>query len=240
MSGWGSAWRWVALALVTAVLFAAPTSASASSRANVVATQALGRAADAIVRAATPDVAKGLAAVKSYAHRLVHECPAVVAGSPENYDSEQLSDELVGAMTVTGYHVAAAPIAVFARTVGRLHWSNGQLTEAVGTLATKLQGLSTLAVPNVCGNIRTWVAGGYTTLPASTVQFDQRYAAVDLEAEEIPLIAQLATRYVTPQDFSFMQAVVLRVERLEAKLAQAEARTVAYYKQVMNKLDLRP
>jgi hypothetical protein len=216
-------------------LAVAPVAAWARSAKDVAATQALARATNTLVSAATPDVPRGVAAVKSYANRIAAECPAVAAGSPQNHDSEQLDFEVAGALTVTGYRIAAAPIAAFARAVKHLHWSNGQLTRAVRTFATKLQGLSTLAVPDLCGDVRSWVTGGYATLSASTVQFVQSYTATDVEAEETPLIIRLSRPYGTPADLP----VLRRVERLEAKLAEAEAGAVEDYTRLMNSIQVK-
>ncbi|MGH2854564.1 MAG: hypothetical protein ACRDLF_10310 [Solirubrobacteraceae bacterium] len=214
-------------------LAVAPPAALASSG-DVAATQALARATNTLVRAAHPDIGRGLAAVKSYADQVAAQCPHVAARSPQDHDSEQLDNEVAGAMTTVGYHTAAGPIAAFNHAVKGLHWSNGRLTRAVRTFATKLEGLSTLATPDLCGDIGSWVSSGYATLPASTVQFDQRYAAVDVEAEESPLIIRLATPYATPSDFS----VLRRVERFEAQLAEAEAHGVEDYTHLMNSIEL--
>jgi hypothetical protein len=224
---------------VVAVLawVALTTSAQAvpARSADVAATSALARATNTLVSAAQPDIARGLAAVKSYADRIAVECPAAAAKSPQDHDSEQLDDEVIGAMTAVGYHTAAAPIAAFARKVERLRWSNGRLTRAVRTLARKLEGLSTLATPNLCGDIEGWVASGYTTLSASTTQFNRGYSAVDPEAEEVPLIINLAEPYSTPSDF----AVLRHVERFEAQLGEAEAHGVEDYSHLMDTLELQ-
>src|ERR1700691_4896988 len=119
------------------VLALTPTVALASSG-DEAATQALARATNTLVLAATPDVPRGLAAVKRYASQLAGQCPGAAVGSPQNYDSKhpaakppaarlagqfpgaavgspqnydsnQLDDELIGAMTVVGYRTAAAP-----------------------------------------------------------------------------------------------------------------------------------
>ncbi len=221
--------------LAGAVLAPAAQTAAARSAADVAATQALARATNTLVTAAHPDLSRGLAAVKSYVSSTTAQCPAVAARSPQNHDSEQLDNEVAGALTVTGYHTAAAPIAAFARAVKGLRWSNSKLTRAVHTFATKLVGLSTLAVPDLCTDIGAWVSSGYATLPASTVQFDQRYAATDVEAEESPLIIRLARPYGTPADLP----VLRRVERFEAQLAEVEATAVADYTQLMNAIDLQ-
>ncbi len=226
----------VALVLAGLTLALVSPAALARPQGNVAATQTLARATDALVRTARPDIDRGLAAVKSFTNQIAAQCPRVATGSPQDHDSEQLSNEIVGAMTAVGYHSAAAPIATFARAVKGLHWSNGRLTRAVKTFATKLVGLSTLAGPDLCGDIAGWVAGGERTLPASTVQFDQRYAAVDIEAEEAPLIIQLATPYASPGEVS----VLHHVERFEEQLGEAETTGEGYYTHLMDALELNP
>jgi hypothetical protein len=226
--------RWGSTALIGLALAATPSSALAKPG-DVATTRALARATDALVRAASPDVPKGLAAVKRYTVQLAAQCPGVALESPQNHDSEQLDNELVGALTIVGYRTAAAPIATFAHAVAGLSWSNHRLTRAVRTFARKLRGVSTMAVPDVCGDIQAWVSSHYATLPASTIQFDQRYSAVELEAEETPTIISLATPYASPADFP----VLRHVERLEAKLAEAEAHAVEYYVHLVDTLHLQ-
>ncbi len=226
--------RSASVLLVGVALAVAPSAASANS-ADVAETQALARATNTLVRAAEPDIAKGLANVRSFANQTLAQCPHVAAGSPQDHDSEQLDFEVVGAMTTVGYRTAAGPIATFAHAVAGLHWSNGRLTRAVRTFATKLEGLSTLAVPNLCGDIGAWATSGYQTLPASTTQFNQRYNAVDPEAEESPLIIRLATPYGTPSDVP----VLHRVEHIEAQLGEAEADGVGIYTHFMNSIELK-
>jgi hypothetical protein len=225
------------LALVagsTLALTLAPPAALANAG-DEAATQALARATNTLVRAASPDVSKGLAAAERYGSRIASQCPRVAAGSPENHQSEQLDDELIGAMTIAGYSTAAAPIATFAHAVRSLHWSDAKLTRTVKTFAAKLQKLSTLALPNVCGDIQAWAASGFATLPASTVKFVPHYLAVTPEAEEVPLMIHLLMPYASPSDFPILR----RVERLEARLGEAEAAAVESYSRVIIALELQ-
>jgi hypothetical protein len=225
--------RAIGVSLVGALLSLAPASALASSR-DVATTRVLARATDALVRAATPEVSHGLAAAQHYAGQVASQCPGAATGSPQNHEAEQLDDEVIGAMTTVGYRVAAGPVATFARKVRGLHWSNRRLTRAVKTLATKLVGLTHLATPDVCADVRAWAASGYQTVPASTVSFDQHFYAVNPEAEETPLIISLATPYATPADVP----VLHRVERLETKLGEAEAAAVESYSRLIISLEL--
>ena len=138
-------------------------------------------------------------------------------------------------MTVAGYSTAAGPIATFAHAVRGLHWSNARLTRAVQTFAAKLQKLSTLALPNVCGDVQSWAASGFTTVPASTAQFVPHYLAVTPEAEEVPLMIHLLMPYASPSDFPILR----RVERLETRLGEAEAAAVETYSRVIMALELQ-
>jgi hypothetical protein len=225
--------RAVATLLAASALALAPSAASAG-QSDVASTGALARATDVLVRAATPEVHRGLAAAERYASTTASQCPLAAEGSPQNHEAEQLDDEVIGAMTVTGYRVAAPEIATFARSARGLHWSNGRLTHAVKRFTTKLAGLSKLATPDVCGDIKAWAASGYTTVPASTVAFDQHYYKVDPEAEEVPLIVRLASPYATPAEVP----VLHRVERLETKLGEAEAQAVESYSRLIMALNL--
>jgi hypothetical protein len=224
---------WVSVFAVLALVLA-PSAALGASSGDAAATQALAHATDTLVRAANPDIPKGLAAARRYGGAIAAGCPHAAAGSPQDGQSEQLDDELIGGMTVAGYSVAAAPIARFKHAVAGLHWSNSRLTRAVATFADKLQKLSTLALPNVCGDIQAWAASGYKTLPASTVPFVRHYLQVTPEAAEVPLIIQLVGPYATNADFPILR----RVERLETRLGEAEAAAVETYSHVIITLEL--
>jgi hypothetical protein len=222
------------LALASLALAAAPRAASARSGADLAATQALARATKTLLNAARPDLPKGLAAVNRYAGEIATQCPNVAAKSPQNHGSEQLDYEVVATMTVVGYRTGAGPIKTFYGTVKGLHWSNPKLTRAVKTFATKLDKLVSLTVPSLCGDIKEWVAGGYSTLTASTTQFLKQYNAVDPEAEEGPLIMRLARPYATVGDISLFHSI----ETFESELAETEAHAVFAYKRIMNTLEL--
>jgi hypothetical protein len=224
---WASVFAVFVLALV-------PTAALGASAGDAAATQALARATDTLVRAANPDIPKGLASARRFGNAIAAQCPHAAAGSPQNGQSEQLDDELIGGMTIAGYSVAAAPIAHFKQAVRGLHWSNNRLTRAVSTFADKLQKLATLKLPNVCGDIQAWADSGYKTLPASTVPFVHHYLQVTPEAEEVPLIIQLVGPYATNADFPILR----RVERLETRLGEAEAAAVETYSHIIITLEL--
>jgi len=221
--------------LVLVLMLAVAPAVALAKPGDAAATQALARATDTLVRAVSPDVPRGLAAAKGLAAHIGSQCPRAAAGSPQNRESEQLDDEVIGAMTVAGYRTAAGPIAAFARAVGGLRWSNGRLTRTVQTFARKLHELSQLAVPNLCGDIQTWAASSYATVPASTTAFVHHYLTVTPEAAEVPLMIQLLMPYATPSDFPILR----RVERLETRLGEAEAAAVESYSRLIIALELK-
>jgi hypothetical protein len=225
--------RLAPLLLASMALAAAPPVALASSG-NAAATRAYIQANYALVRVARSNLAAARAAIKGLAVQLAGQCPLAAVGSPENYDSEQLSNEVVGALTVDAYHPDAAAMVTFAKAVKGLHWSNPKLTRAVKVYATQLEGLSTLGMPEVCGDVKAWAATGYQTLPASSVQFDKRYYAADFEAEAVPL------RLLAPYESASTASLLHRTKRLEAPLAEAEADAVADYTKILDALKLNP
>ncbi len=225
--------RSVSILLAALALAATPPAALASSG-NAAATRVYLQANYALVRAADSNLATVHAGLASLARQITGECPLAAAGSPENHDSEQLSNEVAGALTIVGYHPDVAAIDAFAHAVRGLHWSNPVLTRTVRTYATQLQGLATLAQPDVCGDVRAWAAGGFQALSASTVQFDTRYYALDVEAEEVPL------RPLAPFESAGEVSLVHRTRHLEASLAEAEAHAVSDYTQILDALKLNP
>jgi hypothetical protein len=221
--------------ILLAVLgLASVTPAAFANSGDVAATGAYIRAGYTTLRIATADLATTRTALVGLTRQITGQCPRAAAGSPQNHDSEQLSNEVVGALTVTAYRTDAGAIATFARAVRGLRWSNRTLTRAVATSATRLRGNSTLAAPDVCGDVEAWVASGFQTLPASAVQFNRRYSAVDIEAEEVPL--RLFAPYERGDDASLLR----HIERFEASIAEFEASAVKYYAQIMNTLELQP
>jgi hypothetical protein len=208
------------------------TARDAAATRNVAATKAYINANYALVRVARSHLAEGKAAIKSLANQIIQECPGAAFESPQDHDSEQLSNEVVGALEVAAYRPDVASMRSFAHAVAGLHWSNHALTRTVSAYATKLKGFATLAMPDVCGDVKAWAASGYLTLPATTLQFDQSYYAFDLEAEEVPL------RLLAPYESATGASLLHRTKRLEAPLAEAEADAVFDYTHILDSLKL--
>ena len=157
------------------------------------------------------------------------------AASPQNPDSTQLSNELIGAMVLSAYRTDVSAGTNFIRVAKGLRWSNHRLTNAIQSYVGKLKVLSTLAIPNVCADVRAWVAGDYRTLPASTVRFDQQFMPNWVAVGELP--AQL----LAPSERPDQQAVLRRTSQFEAQLTEFEAEDgVETWSRIMNTLVLLP
>jgi hypothetical protein len=220
------------LVATVALAATAPATALAGSG-DIAATSRYLQADYALAHAANANVGVGQTAIRHLASSVAGQCPKAVAGSPQNHDSELLSEEVVGALSVVAFRPDAHAIAGYARTVHGLHWSNSALTRKVQTSATRLRGLSTLPVPDLCGDLRAWAASGFQTLSAGTTGFDRSYFAVDIEAEEIPW------RLLAPFDRG--EAPTIRaIKRIEAHLADVEAGDVKYWSRILDGLGLSP
>lgn len=76
-----------------------------------------------------------------------------------------------------------------------------------------------LLVPDLCGDVRTWAAGGYDVVPADTQQFDQHVEAIEVEIPSLQMFAP----YVQSSDrglFLTVKHLVNRFEELEFRTGQ--------------------
>jgi hypothetical protein len=210
----------------------APTGAQAASG-DAAATQSYLQANYALVSyfaAHIPAARTELAGVLSGVR---HECPQAAAASPEDVDSEQLSNEVVGTMVTTVVQQNLPPTHTFDRAVRSLRWSNQALTKAVHAYVAKGETLISLKVPHLCADIEAWVASDYQTLPASTVSFDGRFMPSWVAPGLLP---HALTAYETPQERSLARRIV----QLENKWTEFEAYEVETWGDIMNVLVLQP
>jgi hypothetical protein len=206
----------IATALILGMAPATATAANHTSQ-DLASTHAYIQANYALARATEARVAPAQAAVETLNGRLGQECPRVGAGSPENTASAPMSYEVAVALWSTSYGIDAGPIRTFAGAVKRLHWSNSRLTHLAHSYATDLYELSTLALPDLCGDVRAWQATGFRTVPADTASLDRRVEAI--EPHTVP--TSLLEPYVRLAD----KGLLARTTRLETKLLDTETVT---------------
>jgi hypothetical protein len=222
------------LLLTTLLAVAIAPSTALAKPGDVTATQAYIQANYTLLREANTKLTQGEAALTHLLHQLRGQCPKVVAESPQDHNSEQLSDEVIGAMTIAAFHPVGKSILAFDRTVQALHWSDPRLTRKVKAYATKLTTLSKLAMPDLCADLKAWATSGFQTLSAGTLRFDRLYGAVEVG------IGEVATRQLVPFELPAEKATLRRVDQIEARLLDAEARAVETWSQILDALGLNP
>jgi hypothetical protein len=183
---------------------------------------------------ARANLAVSEAALQTLLRRVRRECPKVATGSPQNSDSEALTFELVGAMTLVATRPNVQAIDAYARAVATLHWSNATLTRTVRSYARQLRTQSLMSAPDMCAEARAWVASGYTTLSARTRSFNRAFYSVYVG------IGLLPTRLLTPSAGPAQRSVMRSTLPLESQLVDAEARAVETWGHIMDALALNP
>jgi hypothetical protein len=209
-----------------------PASAAADAS-DVAATQAYVQANYTLVRYFTSHIPAARAELASVLSGVRRECPSAAAESPEDVDSEQLSNEVIGTMVTTVVQRNLAPVQTAIRATAHLRWSNGALTRAIQADVAKGRVLSSLAVPHLCADVRAWAAGHFEKLPASTASFAPRFMSAWVAPGYLP--AALSA-YETAQD----RALAHRTSQLEERWTEFEAFEVETWGKIMNALELEP
>ena len=220
----------LALACTLAVAALAPASAGASDASS---THTYVQANYRLVQTAVRKIPIGEAAITSVLHRIRQECPGAASAGPQNSQSTELSNEVIGAMVTTAMDRDLPSIREFIRTAGGLRWSSGSLTSAVHSYVGKLKTLISLQPPDVCADIRSWAASGYKQLPASTTAFDARFMPSWVALGELPAAL---SRSESAGDRSLARAS----GEGESRLADFEASEVENWGRIMNTLELYP
>jgi len=155
------------------------------------------------------------------------------AGSPQDAQSTQLSNEVIGAMVTAVVHLDPLAAREFVSAAGPLTWSNRALTRTVHAYISKVKTLAALAPPKLCSDIESWAASGFRTLPASTIGFAPRFMSAWVAPGELPTAL---ARYETAAEDPLLQ----RTNHLESEFTELEAREVETWSQIMNALALWP
>jgi hypothetical protein len=221
----------LALLVVSAGLLSSAAPALANS--NGSSTQAYVQANYALVRVARKHLVAAEGGPLEVLAQVKGECPKAGAGSPQDPESTQMSNEVIGTIVIAAAKPDLQAIKAFVRSVSSLTWSNSSLTSAVHSYANKLKTVLSLPAPNLCTEVKAWAASGYHALPASTVTFVGKF---------IP--AWVALGYLPPQlaryESGAARALAKRAAPLEQELSEGEARGVEHWGWIMDTLNLWP
>jgi hypothetical protein len=211
------------LAIVLTVLTVGltPASALAASPQDESSTHRALTAADTTLQAIVNTWPNVEASLHKLNLKFAAECPDVAAGSPQNASEQKLSYEIVGALYATGYHTDAKIADRFIEAVSSLRWSNPAIARRLRVFVNGLREMLALRVPNLCADVRSWIASGYQTVPAHTLQFDEHVEAIEVEVPS----PQLVAAYVPPADRGLFKRVghlLTRFEELEFTTGQQD------------------
>ena len=220
-------------ALVIAAATAGPVAASTAAGGDAASTATYVRADYALVSAGDANIHRTEAAVKALLGKVRRECPSAALASPQDGQSTELSNELIGTMVLAGGRPDRAAVGAYLRAVSGLRWSSGSINLAVGDYVQNLRALYKLSSPNLCADIERWEAGGYKTLPPATTPFVRSFIPNWVSLGVLP--AGLS-RYETPK----LRAIARRAAQFETQLVEMEARLVETWGQIMNELHLNP
>jgi hypothetical protein len=226
--------RWLSILVAAfAVLGVARPSVAAADSADVASTQAYLQTNYTLMRYFTSHIPAAKAEIASVLTGVRRECPLAASGSPQNGDSEQLSNEVVGTMVTTVVQHNLAPALSAIRATEPLRWSNSALNKTIHAYLAKAKALTTLAVPDLCGDVKAWAASGFKTLPTSTATFSPHFLSWWVAPGNQPPALR---HYESSQD----AALAHRTTKLEEQWTQFEADEVETWGEIMNALVLQP
>jgi len=172
---------WLFLLTLTTVLCWSVPAFARVSASDAAATHAYLEARIALQRASAAAEPADLQAIEALGAQVMTECPGVMAGAPPHVKGEktnqseiEISQELLAAILGAGGHVEHPTDVRFAQTVHRLRWSNATLTRLLRSLALEQAEQSAIPLPDICADIKLWVASDYTTVSAGTKIFLHR------------------------------------------------------------------
>ncbi|HYB24769.1 MAG TPA: hypothetical protein VED41_13285 [Solirubrobacteraceae bacterium] len=224
----------LALLMATGVLVLTVGSAPArADAADVAATQTYVQANYTALRVGVANLALSEAAPLHLLAQVKRECPGAGAGSPQDPESTQMSDEVIGAMYIPAIRPDLQAIKAALSQTAHLSWSDPALTRSIDAYRSAWTTMVGLTAPNLCADVKAWAESGYSKLPATTVAFAPKFMSAWVGAGFLP--AQLS-RYET----AATRALANRSRALELQIAEAEARQVEHWGDIMDTLDLWP
>jgi hypothetical protein len=207
------------------------TPALASS--NAASTQDYVQANYALVRVARSHESVSENAPLEVLAQVRRECPGAGAGSPQDSESTQMSDDVIGAMVLSAAKPDVTAIRAFIHAVSALRWTSAAVTTAIHAYAHDLETELSLTPPNLCADVKGWAASGYHQLPTNTAAFVAKFMPAWVGIGELP---EGLAHYENATE----RALAHRTAPLELELAEGEARAVEHWGEIMDTLKLWP
>jgi hypothetical protein len=218
------------LALIALTASAAP---ALSASADTKTTAAYLKADYALVRTVSSNLTRTESALQGLLAHVRSACPQAAGGSPQTPQSTQLSNELIGAMVLTGGNVDRQAVRLYVSKVSGLRWSNRAVNRAISSHVRDLRTLLGLPIPDICADVKAWAASGFTALPTRTVQFARVFIEGWVRAGNQP--AGLAA-----SEGASERTLAHRAEQTEWHITDFESEAVETWGKIMDALVLWP
>lgn len=211
---------------------------------DAAATRAYLEADYAYVQAYIANLPAARGALEGLANRIAGECPGVLKGAPSPFEApnegpgphsarrfaelrreeEQagtLQDELGSALGLALLQADRQGTLAYTGAVTPLSWSDSRVASIIHERVVELQERIGQALPDVCADMRAWVASGYRTLSPATKEFRAKQEAPRTAIATVgarhaaptprPTLAQLLARYENAAD----RALIAKAQLLE-------------------------
>lgn len=218
------------LVLAATIAASAPAASFASDGA---ATAAYLTANLRLARTAASHIGAARAAIDGVLAHVRAQCPLAALDSPQDPQSTQLSNEVIGDMVISAIRTDLPALRAFVRATAPLRWSSAPLTHAVREYVSQVRAMGSLSPPDLCGDVRSWAASHFRALPASTLAFSPRFMENWVALGQVP--AAMARFEGAPS-----RALARRASGSETQLAEFEAHEVETWGTIMNALVLSP
>ncbi len=183
--------------LVTSLLATGAASAASPhvSRQDAAATRAYLEADYGYVQAEVANLPAARAVFEGLANRIAGECPGVLKGAPAAFGSPNegsgpppsarryaelrregnqagtLQEELGSALGLAYSQADRQAALVFTGAVTPLSWTDPRVASLVRKRVVEMQERLAQSLPDVCADMRAWVASGYKTLSPTTKEY---------------------------------------------------------------------
>jgi hypothetical protein len=202
--------------VIAVVVLAVPATTAQASSGDASSTGAYLHSYLGQVRAEVSGLPAALAAMEALRGQLQQECSGVLAQQPTPARGEkpsesaiEISDEVQESLFGEAERTESSIHRRFAHSVARLRWSDRALTRLVHTYATGEVEQAGIPTPDLCSDMRAWVASGFQTVSAATNAYLGR-------------VSTLSSRTGGAQE-----AIMRKLERFESPADKRIARQIA-------------
>lgn len=132
------------------------------------------RAYDVFARSVEDDLPTVRAVVGQFVRRVSRDCPDAVVGAPHNAQASEVTLAILGVVEIVITGPEKAAMRQFIHVTSHLRWNDEKLARMVRRYNRSLRAEASLAVPDLCADLKKWVTGSFDTLPPDIVRVNRQ------------------------------------------------------------------